>query len=157
MGQMEPVSAGEARGALETVELARRAMSAEVGMPRWYWWAMAAGWVVLGILGDVSAWWVASAATLVFGAAHAVLATRWLGGRRRHAGARLSAETAGPRTPFVVVGMLLVLVALTVLTALALDADGTRHAGVAAGVFVAAVVGLGGPEILTVLRRWTHA
>ncbi|MFD0431810.1 hypothetical protein ACFQ60_45460 [Streptomyces zhihengii] len=53
--------------------------------------------------------------------------------------------------------MLLGLVAVTVVAALALDADGAAHAALWAALPVAAVIGFGGPEILTVLRRWARA
>jgi hypothetical protein len=69
----------------------------------------------------------------------------------------VSRSVAGRRTPIVVITMLLALVALTVGAALALDADGAGHAQLWAGLFVATLVGLGGPEILKVLLRWARA
>jgi hypothetical protein len=69
----------------------------------------------------------------------------------------VSAVVAGHRTPYVVVGMLVLLVALTVAAALLIDADGAGHAALWAAVVVAAVVGFGGPEILRTLRRWVRA
>lgn len=59
--------------------------------------------------------------------------------------------------PAVVIGMLVALVAVTIGAGFALHADGARHPGIGAAVFVAAVVGLGGPEILRTLRRWVRA
>lgn len=154
---MDNIPADQARAALDVAERAQRHMADEVGLPRGYWWAMAAGWIVLGVLGSETPAWVAGAATLAFGAGHAALASRLLDGRRRTAGVRVSAAVAGRRTPLVVVGMLLVLVALTVLAGLALDADGAGHAAIWAAVLVASVIGFGGPEILRVLRRWVRA
>ena len=69
----------------------------------------------------------------------------------------MSADVAGGRIPLVVIGMLLGLVVLTIGAGFAFDADGARHAGLDAAVFGAVVVGLGGPEILGVLRRWARA
>jgi hypothetical protein len=86
-----------------------------------------------------------------------VLASRLLDGRRRSAGVRVSSAVAGHRTPYVVVGMLVLLVALTVAVALLIDADGAGHAAIWAAVVVAPVVGFGGPEILRTLRRWVRA
>ncbi|KQW47341.1 hypothetical protein ASC77_12775 [Nocardioides sp. Root1257] len=154
---MEPIAQHEAREALEAIEHARRGVAAEVGLPRWYWWLLAAGWVVLGVVGDLSAAWFATVATVAYGAVHATVASRVLSGRRRTGGVQVSAETASRRLPVVVIGMLVALVALTIGTALVLDADGTEHASIFAGIFVAAVVGFGGPEILGVLRRWARA
>ncbi|MFG2480645.1 hypothetical protein [Streptomyces fagopyri] len=154
---MDDIAPEQARIALDAADRARRQVAEEVGLPRGYWWAMAAGWVVLGVLGNLLPSWLAGIATVGFGAGHAVLASRLLDGRRRTDRLQVSAAVAGRRIPLVVVGMLLGLVALTVLAALALDADGAGHPGIWAVVLVAAVVGFGGPEILRVLRRWVRA
>jgi len=57
----------------------------------------------------------------------------------------------------VVIGMLVALVAVTIADGFALNADGARHAGIGAAVFVAAIIGFGGPVILRLLRRWVDA
>ncbi|MEV7442856.1 hypothetical protein AB0O22_17150 [Streptomyces sp. NPDC091204] len=95
-----------------------------MGLPRGYWWAMAADWLLLGVLGSLASPWVAAGATLAFGMGHATLASRLLGRRRRTDRVQVSRTVAGRRLPLVVVGMLLGLVAVTVAAALALDADG---------------------------------
>ncbi|MGW0663611.1 hypothetical protein [Streptodolium elevatio] len=147
----------QAEAALDSAHQARRQVADEVGLPRAYWWAMAAGWIVLGAVGAAAPAWAAGAATLLFGAGHAALASRLLDGRRRTARLQVSRAVAGGRIPFVVVGMLVAFVGVTVLAGLALDADGADHAAIWAAVLVAAVVGFGGPEILRVLRRWVRA
>jgi hypothetical protein len=153
----EKIAPGEARDALEAVTRARQQVAEEVGLPRAYWWGMAAGWVVLGVVGYYGPPWLVSVATLAFGAGHATVASRLLDGRQRTRDVRVSTSVAGHRTPFVVVGMLLALVALTVGVAFALDADGAGHPSIWAAVMIAAVVGFGGPEILRTLRRWARA
>ncbi|MEV6768383.1 hypothetical protein AB0N05_07085 [Nocardia sp. NPDC051030] len=154
---MENVEPDQARAALDAVEQARRRVAEEVGLPRGYWWAMATAWVVLGAIGDLGPGWLVLAATLIFGAGHSYVASRLLDGRRRTDQVRVSAAVAGHRTPIVVVGMLIALVALTVGVAMALDADGDRSPGIWAGILVAAIIGFGGPEILRVLRHWFRA
>jgi hypothetical protein len=154
---MDDIAAEEARTALGVADRARRQVAQEVGLPRGYWWAMAGGWLLLGVLGSLAPPWLAGMATAVFGAAHTTLASRLLDGRSRTGGLRVSRAVAGRRVALIVVGMLLGLVAVTVAAALALDADGAGHAAIWAAVVVAAVVGFGGPEILRVLRRWAHA
>lgn len=154
---MNEVSTAEALAALDVVGRAQRGVEGEIGLPRMYWWAMAAGWVVLGVLGGVGPAWVAVVATVLFGAGHAALASRLLGGRRRTNRLQVSRTVAGRRLPVVVVAMLIALVAVTVGVALALDADGADHPAIWASVLVAVAVGFGGPEMLRALRRWTHA
>jgi hypothetical protein len=154
---MDDIAPDEARVALEAADRARRQVAEEIGLPRGYWWAMAGGWIALGVLGSETPAWLATTATVCFSAGHSVLASRLLDGRRRSSRLQVSASVAGGRTPLVVVGMLLGLIAVTVLAALALDADGAGHAGIWASVLVAAIVGCGGPEILQVLRRWVRA
>ncbi|MEV0247541.1 hypothetical protein AB0H76_13195 [Nocardia sp. NPDC050712] len=154
---MDNVAPDQARAALDAVERARQRVAEEVGLPRGYWWAMAAGWVALGVIGDLGPQWLVIAATLLFGAGHAFVASRLLNGRRRTDQVRVSADVAGRRTPIVVVGMLVALVVLTIGVAMALHADGDRNPGIWAAVLVAAVIGFGGPEILRVLRRWSRA
>lgn len=154
MGDTTPA---DARDALDAVNRARARVADEVGLPRWYWWLLAAAWVCLGVIGDFGPQWLVITATLGFGIVHSAIASRRLDGRRRTDRLQVSADTAWRRIPLVVIGMLIGLVVVTIGTAFALHADGTRHAGTAAAVFVAAIVGLGGPEILRTLCRWVHA
>ncbi|MCF2526922.1 hypothetical protein [Yinghuangia soli] len=153
---MTDTAPDQARAALDAVDRAQRHVADEVGLPRGYWWAMAAGWIVLGVLGSLAPW-AGGTATAAFGAGHAIAASRLLDGRRRTAQLQVSAAVAGRRTPLVVIGMLIALVAVTIAAALAMHADGAEHASIWAAVLVAAVIGFGGPEILRVLRRWARA
>ncbi|UGQ13392.1 hypothetical protein LO772_07225 [Yinghuangia sp. ASG 101] len=153
---MDNITPEQARTALDTAERARHQVAEEVGLPRGYWWAVAAGWVVLGVVGTVAPW-LAGGAMGAFGVVHAVLASRMLDGRRRTDRVRVSRAVAGRRLPMVVIGMLIGLVGVTVLTAFGLHADGAEHAAIWAALLVAAVIGFGGPEILRVLSRWARA
>jgi len=154
---MDEIAPEQARSALEAADRARRQVADEVGLPRGYWWAMAAGWLVFGVVGRQAPVWLAVVVTVAFGAGHAVLASRLLDGRRRTGRLQVSTAVAGRRTPAVVVGMLVALVGATVAAALLLDADGAGHPGLWATGLAAAVIGFGGPEILRVLRRWARA
>ncbi|WP_433560803.1 hypothetical protein ACQP1O_24415 [Nocardia sp. CA-151230] len=154
---MDGITPDQARTTLDAAGRARRQVAEEVGLPRGYWWAMGGGWVVLGVIGDVGPGWPAAVGTLVFGAGHSALASRLLDGRHRTGRVQVSAEVAGRRTPLVVITMLLVLVALTVVAALLLDADGTGHPRTWSAVLIAAVIGFGGPELLRVGRHWARA
>ncbi|MGH3116032.1 MAG: hypothetical protein ACRDQD_30300 [Nocardioidaceae bacterium] len=150
---MEKVAPREARASLEAVGRAEQQVASEVGLPRLYWWGMAAGWAAFGILADVGSAWLLAAATVLFGVGHSILASRLLDGRRRTRQVRVSRMTAGRRTPIVVVVMLLGLVAITLGIALALDADGAAHPSVWAAAWVACLIGFGGPDMLRALRH----
>ncbi|MBF6061484.1 hypothetical protein IU500_14665 [Nocardia terpenica] len=154
---MDDITAEQARAALDAADRARRQVAAEVGLPRGYWWVLAVGWLLLGVVGQYGPWWLITVATVGFGAGHSMLASRLLDGRRRTQQLRVSSAVAGHRTPVVVVGMLLGFVVVTIGAGFALHGDGVRHAGIWAGVLVAAIIGWGGPEILRVLRRWARA
>ena len=154
---MDGITPDQAREALSVAENARRVVAAEVGLPRGYWWLLAAAWSGLAALGQFGPGWLTAVATFAFGAGHAYFASRLLDGRNRTSGLQVSRSVAGRRTPIIVIAMLLALVALNVGVALALRADGTDHAALWSGLFVAAVVGLGGPEILGLLQRRGHA
>jgi hypothetical protein len=154
---MENITPADARAALDDVDRAKAHVVDEVGLPRWYWWLLAAAWVVLGIIGDIGPQWLVIGATVGFGVIHSMVASRRLTGRRRTGRLQISADTVGRRILVVVIGLLFAMVVATIAVGLALDADGARHPGIAAAVFIAAVVGLGGPEILRILCRWVHA
>ena len=57
------------------------------------------------------------------------------------------------RLPALVIGFLLVMTAATVGLALALNADGARHAAIWASVVVALLVLVGGPTLVGSVRR----
>jgi uncharacterized protein YacL len=147
------VSSEEARAALDTVQRGRQRVIDEIDLPWWYWWGLAAGWVALGVIADLNHPWVTIAATLIFGAAHAAVAPRVLNGRHRTTQLSVSAETAVPRTAGLVIGSLIALVVVTVVIALAVNADGAEHPATIASVFVAVLVVLGGLRLLAAVRR----
>ncbi|MFW0785097.1 hypothetical protein AAFP35_11285 [Gordonia sp. CPCC 206044] len=153
---MADMTPDQAREALAAADGARQRVADEVGLPRTYWWVMAAAWVILGVLGDLGPAWLATVATIVFAVGHSAAAARLLNGRRRTPRLQVRADVAGRRVPAVVIGMLIALVALTIGAALLLAADGAEHAAIWAAVIVAAIVGFGGPEIFRTLCRWAR-
>jgi hypothetical protein len=149
-------TADEAREALAMIDRSKKLVEAEIGLPRVYWWVMAVGWILLGVVGDLGNSFATTAVTVAFGAAHSAVASRLLDGRRRTRDVRVSADIAG-RTTVLVIGTLLAAVALTVGLALALQADGDAHPTTWAAVVIAMILCFGGPEILRTLRRLFHA
>jgi hypothetical protein len=146
--ESHPVSPAEARTALDAVRRERKRVLDEVGLPAWYWWGLAIGWIVLGVIADLEHPWLTTAATLVFGAVHSTVAPRVVSGRNRTSQLSVRAELAGRHTAALVLGGLVALAGVTVVAALLLDADGARHPATIASVFVAVLILLGGPQLL---------
>ena len=158
--ESQPVSPAEARTALDAVRRERKRVLDEVGLPAWYWWGLAIGWIVLGVIADLEHPWLITifqmvcrvflltAATLVFGAVHSTVAPRVVSGRNRTSQLSVRAELAGRHTAALVLGGLVALAGVTVVAALLLDADGARHPATIASVFVAVLILLGGPQLL---------
>jgi hypothetical protein len=146
-------SEAEARVALYGVEGARQRVIEQIGMPWWYWWGLAAAWIGFGVCSDVgSPWWVTLPLVLAFGAVHSYVSSRLLAGRQRTSGVRVRADVAGRRAPLLVFGSLVALVGVTIVAALLVNADGAEHPGTIAGVFVAALILLGGPRVMAKIR-----
>jgi hypothetical protein len=148
----EPLTDAEARLALHEVERGRTRVIDQIGMPRWYWWGLAACWIVLGVLNDVANAWVIAVATVTFGALHSAVSQRLLGGRRRTSGVKVRADVAGRRAPVIVFGFLIALAGVTVAAGFAAYADGAEHPGTIASVLVAVMILLGGPRVMAAIR-----
>jgi hypothetical protein len=148
-----PISEAEARLALSSVERRHQQVLAEIDIPAWYWFSLAAGWVVLGVLADYGPAWATAAGTLIFGAAHSTVAPRVISGR--HGSSRLSirGDLVSRCIPQIVIGFLVAMAAATVGIALLFNADGARHPAALAGGVVAMLVLAGGPALVALLRR----
>jgi hypothetical protein len=143
----------EARAALDTVDKSRLRVIDEIGLPHWYWWGLALGWIVLGWLTDLNYPWLTAVATLVFGAVHSAVAPRVINGRHRSHQLSVNAEMVDRHLPALVLGGLIILAGVTVAGALAVSADGARHPVTITSVFVAVIIVLGGPPMLAAVRR----
>ena len=149
---MNEATPEQARAALADVERGRLSVVSQIDVPNWYWWALAFGWIILGVISDLDRPWLTTAATLLFGAAHASIAPRVVNGRHRSDRLSVRADVAGSHISRLVLGALVVLVGATVVTALVLDADGAGHPTTAASVLVAVVIVLGGPLLMARVR-----
>jgi hypothetical protein len=147
------VTPHEAQAALDTVERGRRRVVEEVGLPVWYWWGLAVGWIVLGVLADLDQPVITSVATFVFGAANSAAMSRVASGRHRTSSISVRASVAGRHVRGFVIGALVLLGFLTVGLALAAQADGADHPVTAASIVVAVIILLGGPRLFDVLKR----
>jgi hypothetical protein len=151
---MEPnVTPLEARAALDTIERRRLRVIDEIDLPSWYWWGVALGWVAVGFVADLGHPWITAAASFAFGTVHAAVAPRVLSGRHRSRRLSVRADVAGPGTPRLMIGGLLIMVGLTIAGSLAAAADGARHPVTLASILVAVMIVLGGPRLLALVRR----
>lgn len=147
------ISADDARQALRAVEDERRRVIDEVDLPRWYWWGLAIAWILLGIATDVRNVWITSAATLLFGASHAAVASRLFSGRHKSSKLSVSASAVGRRLPWILFASLLGLAAASIVVGFAVDADGAEHSSTIAACFAATVILCGGPTLMAAIRR----
>lgn len=148
-----PISESEASIALGSIAQRRKQVIAEINVPPWYWAAMAAGWIALGVIADYAPPWAYIAGTVVFGAAHASIAPRVLSGRRASRELSVRGDLVNKRIPFLIIGLLVVMVAVTVVIALLLHVDGARHPATWASIVVAALLLVGGPALMSSVRR----
>ncbi len=138
----------EAEAALVTVDRRRRRVAEEIGLPAWYWWGLALGWIAVGVVSDLGPGWAAAGATLIFGAVHANVVPRVASGRHRTQQLSVRAELTRRRTALVVVLAVAALGLVTVGAGFALYADGARDPSIIASIFVATAILLGGPRLL---------
>jgi hypothetical protein len=143
----------EARAALDTVEKSRLRVIDEIGLPQWYWWGLALGWIVLGWVTDLNYPWLTAVATLLFGAVHSAVAPRVINGRHRSNQLSVNADIVDRHLPALVLGGLIILAGITVAGAVAISADGAQHPVTITSIFVAVVIVLGGPRLLAAVRR----
>jgi hypothetical protein len=148
-----PISETEARLALSSIERHRLQVVAEINVPAWYWFAMAAGWVGLGVISDFGPAWATLAATILFGAAHSSIAPRVISGRRGSPQLSIRSDLVSRRVPLLVLGFLIVMAVVTVGLALIFNADGARHPAPLGSVVVALLVLTGGPALMAAVRR----
>lgn len=148
-----PITPDQARLALDAVERGRLRVIDEIGLPRWYWWGLALGWIALGVVTDLKNAWATGAATLAFGAVHASVAGRAASGRRRTQRVSVRAEIVGRDTARIVIGIVASLGALTVGLGWAAHADGARHPVTIAGLFIATIIVLGRPQLIAAVQR----
>lgn len=143
-----PTGGSEAHFALHSIERRRQQVIAEINVPPWYWFFLAGGWVVLGVLADFAPGRATVAGTLLFGALQAGISRRVVSGRRGSPQLSIRSDFVTRRLPMLVIGFLLVMTAFTVAIALVLDADGARHAAI-----VALLVLVNGPAPVGSVRR----
>ncbi len=147
------VTNAEARAALESVEESRQHVIGEIDMPSWYWLGLALGWVGVGVVADLGHPWLTLGATSVFGAIHASVSGLVIGGRHRTTKLSVHADVAGRHTPLLVFTGLIGLALVTIAGALAVSADDARHPATIASILVAVMILLGGPQLMTLVRR----
>jgi hypothetical protein len=148
-----PVTQNEARVALDMIERRRLRVIDEVDVPWWYWWGLALGWIVLGVIADVGPSLLTIVAPIAFGAAHAAVAPRVISGRHARRDLSVRATLAPRHLARIVIGGLIALGALTVGLALLARADGAEHPVTIASVLVAVIIVLGGPLLLSTARQ----
>ena len=148
-----PIDETEAHLALSTIHQQRRQVLAEIDVAWWYWFGLAGGWIVLGIIGEVGPAWAVIAGTVLFGAVHGAIAPRVLSGRRGSRQLSIRPELVSRRIPQLIIGFVIAMIGVAVAVALLLHAGGASHSGIWACVIVAVLVLFGGPALMASIRR----
>jgi hypothetical protein len=148
-----PIDQDEAHDALSTIRQSRQDVLGEINVPWWYWFGLAGGWIGLGLIGQFGPAWAAVAGTLLFGAGHAAVAPRVITGRRGSQHLSIRPEVVSRRIPQLVIGFVIAMIGVTVGIALLLHASGASYSGVWACAVVAVLVLIGGPALMTSIRR----
>lgn len=138
----------EALAALGDVRRGTQRVIDQIDVPSWYWYGLAAGWIVLGFLTDLKHAWLTSVATLAFGAIHSAVAPHVIDGRRAQSGVRVGRDLVGRQIAAQILVGLVALAGVTIAVAVAVGADGAKHPVTIAGIFVAVIIVLGGPRLL---------
>jgi hypothetical protein len=148
----DSMTSDEAHAALRTIDRERSRVIEQISLPPWYLWGLAIGWVVLGVIADLGPSWLTTVTTFIFGAGHASVAPRVIDGRHGSERLQIGRDVVGRRISMMVIGALIALAGLTVAAALAVRADGARHAVTIASVLVATIVLLGGHHLIAIGR-----
>ena len=149
----QSITPEEAHAALRTVDRERLRVIEHVDLPAWYWWGLALGWIVLGVITDLKHGWLTAVATLVFGAVHSTVAPHVVDGRHGSERLRVGRDVVGQQVSRLVLAGLVGLAGLTIAASIAAGADGARHPVTMASVLVAVILVLGGPRLLVHARR----
>ncbi len=150
---MSEIAPDDARLALDDIEQRRRQIAAQIDVPARYWWAVAGGWILLGLINETGNVIAGLAATIAFGAVHAALAPRLLTGRHGSPHLSVRSDVAGRHLAAQLLAGLVVMVVVTIVVALLADAAGASHPATIASIIVAAIILVGGPRIVAGARR----
>lgn len=115
------------------------------GIPTAYWWILAGGWIILGVVIDAGNAWATAVATVTFGAVHAA-ALSW---------ALPAPTTRDPRLPrptAAILAFLGILAAATVALGALASEDGADHPVTAASVVIAVALVAAGPRVVDASR-----
>ena len=146
----DEVSPAEAAQALADIQLRQRQVIDLVSIPAWYWWAVGALMVVLGVGVDSHSPVVLGLTIPVF-VIGMLAATGWVVGRAfRHA--QIRNGIIDGRAVASILGFDAVIVGGTIALAFGLRAAGTGHPATLACVAGGLVMGLGGPLLMRRLR-----
>jgi len=146
-------STTDARSALGAIENRRLQVIEQINVPSWYWIAVAACWLGLGVLSDNAPSWVTIAATFAFGCVHSAIAPRVLSGGEATSQLKVRSELTGRRIRITVLGFLVALVGVTIGLALVFQAVGASQPATLASAVVAALILIGGPFLVGAARR----
>ena len=148
---MTGLGSDEAARGLAEIEARQAAAVKRVLVPGWYWWAVAVGMVLLGLVVDTQGRPLVVVSALVFAVAVAALSVWAIAGGLT--GARARSELLGPEGAAGIVLLDLVVVGAAVAFALLTRYLGWRFPGTAGTALGAMLLVAGGPILMRRLER----
>jgi hypothetical protein len=144
----------DAGRSIEEIRRREEQVIAKVAIPFWYWWVVATGTLVLGVVVDGRRPVVIGVTAVLFATATAAL-TLWviLGAG---SGAQVSRDLLGRGGPTSIVAFVGIVVLAGLAVAFSVQARGASHPAVAGTAVTAACLLVGGPMLMRLLHRQMH-
>jgi fatty acid desaturase len=142
---------GDAASELAEIKRRQAGVIQAVLVPRWYWWVVGLLLVPLGVVTDSHQRVATAVVAVVVALIIAALSVWMITGAFR--GARVHPATLGSGGSLYIVGFVWLVVGVTLVTAFGLQAEGNRYPGTLATILAAALLIIGGPILMSLLRR----
>jgi hypothetical protein len=140
----------QAAAALAEIERRQAQVIDQALVPRWYWWLVGVGMVAVGAVADTGQTSFVVAAAFTYALVVAAVSVWFIAGRSR---ARVHSDLLGGRGAVAIMAFIYVVVGLSLAVAFGLRAGHVTHPGTFGTLAGAVLVVIGGPLLMSVLRR----
>lgn len=145
------LEAGDAARELAEIEKRQAGVIDAVLVPRWYWWAVGVLIVPIGLAADSHQRTATAVVAVVMALVIAGLSVWMISGA--YPGARIHPAALGAAGPLYIVGFVCLVVGVSLVVAFGLQAAGVGYPGTIGTVLAAVMLIVGGPILMSRLRR----